>query len=65
MKWAIKLGQYDLLYRPKTAIKAQALADFVIEFTLSIEEENLVIKNKESLRVDGTSSADPDLPNDM
>ncbi|CAL2226479.1 unnamed protein product [Prunus armeniaca] len=29
MKWAIELSQYDLLYRPKTAIKAQALADFV------------------------------------
>ncbi|CAL8996409.1 unnamed protein product, partial [Prunus brigantina] len=24
MKWAIELRQYDLLYRPKTAIKAQA-----------------------------------------
>ncbi|KAI5328250.1 hypothetical protein L3X38_027647 [Prunus dulcis] len=29
MKWAIELSQYDILYRPKTAIKAQALADFV------------------------------------
>ncbi|CAL2227391.1 unnamed protein product [Prunus armeniaca] len=35
MKWATKLSQYDLLYRPKTAIKAQALADFVAEFTPS------------------------------
>ncbi|CAL2230024.1 unnamed protein product [Prunus armeniaca] len=27
MKWAIELSQYDLLYQPKTAINAQALAD--------------------------------------
>ncbi|KAI5336693.1 hypothetical protein L3X38_015961 [Prunus dulcis] len=33
MKWAIELSQYDLLYRSKTAIKAQALADFVAELT--------------------------------
>ncbi|CAL2259683.1 unnamed protein product [Prunus armeniaca] len=49
MKWAIDLSQYDLLYRPKTAIKAQALADFVAEFTPSAEEEKL-------LRVDGASN---------
>ncbi|CAL9027380.1 unnamed protein product [Prunus brigantina] len=41
MKWAIELSQYDLIYRPKTAIKAQALADFVAEFTPSAEEEKL------------------------
>ncbi|CAL2246251.1 unnamed protein product [Prunus armeniaca] len=29
MKWAIELSQYNLLYQPKTAIKAQAFADFV------------------------------------
>ncbi|CAL2254005.1 unnamed protein product [Prunus armeniaca] len=29
MKWAVELSQYDLLYRPKAAIKAHALADFV------------------------------------
>ncbi|KAI5333308.1 hypothetical protein L3X38_023439 [Prunus dulcis] len=33
MKWAIELSQYDLLCRSKTAIKAQALADFVAELT--------------------------------
>ncbi|KAI5349647.1 hypothetical protein L3X38_002536 [Prunus dulcis] len=64
MKWAIELSQYDLLYRPKTAIKAQALADFVAEFTPSAEEEKLVSKKKESLRAD-KSSAEPDQPRDM
>ncbi|CAL2278651.1 unnamed protein product [Prunus armeniaca] len=56
MKWAIELSLYDLLYRPKTAIKAQALADFVAEFTSSAKEEKLVSKKKESLRVYQTST---------
>ncbi|CAL8133592.1 unnamed protein product [Prunus armeniaca] len=55
MKWAIELSQYDLLYRPKAAIKAQALADFVAKFTPSAEEKKLVGKKKESSRVDKTS----------
>ncbi|KAI5339087.1 hypothetical protein L3X38_018359 [Prunus dulcis] len=42
MKWAIKLSQYNLLYRMKTAIKAQALVDFVVKFTLIVEEEKLI-----------------------
>ncbi|CAL2271081.1 unnamed protein product [Prunus armeniaca] len=65
MKWAIKLSQYNLLYQLKIAIKALALANFVVEFTLIAEEEKLVIKNKEISRVDDTSSADPDLPKDI
>ncbi|XP_071916083.1 uncharacterized protein [Coffea arabica] len=32
-KWAIELGEYDLSYEPRTAIKAQALADFLAELT--------------------------------
>ena len=38
VQWAIKLSQFDIEYHPRTAIKAQALADFIIEFTLSDEE---------------------------
>ncbi|KAI5327992.1 hypothetical protein L3X38_027388 [Prunus dulcis] len=65
MKWAIELSQYDLLYWPKTAIKAQALAlaDLAAEFTPSDEEEKLVNK-KESSKVDGTT-AEPSQPRDM
>ena len=33
MKWAIKLNEFDIRYRPKTAIKGQVLSDFVMEFT--------------------------------
>ena len=33
MKWAIELSEFDIRYRPQTAIKGQVLADFVMEFT--------------------------------
>nr|XP_025703934.1 uncharacterized protein LOC112805819 [Arachis hypogaea] len=33
MTWAVKLSQYDLQYEPKHAIKAQAMADFLVEMT--------------------------------
>ena len=33
MKWALELSKFDIGYKPKTAIKGQVLADFVMEFT--------------------------------
>ena len=33
MKWAIELSEFDIIYKPKTAIKGQILEDFVMEFT--------------------------------
>ena len=33
MKWAIELSEFDIRYKPKTAVKGQVLADFVTEFT--------------------------------
>ena len=38
IQWAIKLSQFDIEYHPWIAIKAQALADFIIEFTIPNEE---------------------------
>ena len=32
-KWAIELGPYHINYEPRTAIKSQALADFVNDWT--------------------------------
>ena len=32
-KWMIELGEFDIKFMPKTAIKGQAIADFVAEFT--------------------------------
>jgi hypothetical protein len=32
-KWAIELSMYDIIYKPRIAIKAQALSDFMAEWT--------------------------------
>jgi hypothetical protein len=32
-KWVIELSMYDIIYKPRTAIKAQALSDFVTDWT--------------------------------
>ena len=39
-QWSIELSQFDIKYHPRTAIKAQALADFIADFTFS-DENNL------------------------
>ena len=38
VQWAIQLSQFDIKYHPRTAIKAQALANFIIEFTFPDED---------------------------
>ena len=40
MKCAIELSEFDIRYKPKTAIKWQVLADFVMEFTSTEPTEN-------------------------
>jgi hypothetical protein len=32
-KWAIELSMYDIVHKPQTTIKAQALSDFMTEWT--------------------------------
>ncbi|KAL5583458.1 hypothetical protein UlMin_015900 [Ulmus minor] len=32
-KWSIELGEFDIPFKPRTAIKGQAFADFIAEFT--------------------------------
>ncbi|XP_075499302.1 uncharacterized protein LOC142537693 [Primulina tabacum] len=39
IKWTIELGEYDIEYKPRVAIKAQALTDFLIEMIQPREEE--------------------------
>ena len=38
VQWAIELSQFDIDYRPRMAIKAQALAEFVVEFTIANQD---------------------------
>lgn len=33
MKWTIESSEFNIAYQPRTAIKGQAAADFVTEFT--------------------------------
>lgn len=38
VKWVVELGEYEIDFEPRTAIKAQALADFLQETTLIREK---------------------------
>ncbi|XP_074342397.1 uncharacterized protein LOC141679939 [Apium graveolens] len=53
LKWAIELGQFDLEYMPRTVIKGQALADFLLEFDSAVDDKALIMLHpphvKESL----------------
>ena len=33
IQWVVELSEFDVRYRPREIIKAQVLADFVVEFT--------------------------------
>ncbi|XP_074342025.1 uncharacterized protein LOC141679423 [Apium graveolens] len=39
LKWTIELGQSEVDYKPRTAIKVQTLADFILEFPPHQEED--------------------------
>ena len=60
MKWAIELSEFDIRYKPKTAIKGQVLADFVVEFAPTKPVEASQTENDLpmwKLSVDGASNA--------
>jgi len=58
LKWCIKLSQYDITYHPWTAIRGQALVNFIAKFTNRDDE----IKEKDNevakwnIFVDGASN---------
>ncbi|KAG5544401.1 hypothetical protein RHGRI_016977 [Rhododendron griersonianum] len=39
IQWSIELGEFDIEYKPRIAIKAQVLADFLAEYTYPEPEE--------------------------
>ena len=45
IQWAIELGQFDIEYRPRVAIKAHVLVDFIVEFTYLYKEEEPPIES--------------------
>ncbi|KAL0355219.1 UNVERIFIED_CONTAM: hypothetical protein Sradi_3968800 [Sesamum radiatum] len=56
VKWAVELSGYDISYLPKTAIKAQALADFVSEMA-EMTIKDVSHDQKWLLHVDSSSTA--------
>ena len=56
IQWAIELSQFDIEYHPRTSIKAQALADFIAEFTFP--DENSLANGVEqwTIHIDGSSA---------
>ncbi|XP_057734220.1 uncharacterized protein LOC130949553 [Arachis stenosperma] len=53
MTWSIELSQYDVRYEPRQAIKAQAMADFLVEVTGDPGED---MGTRWKLHVDGASN---------
>lgn len=50
LAWLIEISQYYLIYRPRTAIKAQTLADFIIECSFSTvekEQNEMILASEE------------------
>ncbi|XP_077223343.1 uncharacterized protein LOC143856947 [Tasmannia lanceolata] len=39
VRWAVKLSEFDIRYLPRPAIKAQVLADFIVECSVPAEAE--------------------------
>ena len=33
IQWVVELSEFDVRYQPKSTIKAQVLANFIVEFT--------------------------------
>ena len=57
IQWAIELSEFDIRYQPRNAIKAQVLADFIAEFTLSHDDLDEMEGNKTwVVHVDGSST---------
>ena len=55
VQWAIELSQFDIEYHPRTAIKAQALEDFIAEFTFSNEDSLTNEAERWTIQTDGSS----------
>ena len=57
IQWAIELSEFDIRYQPRNTIKAQALADFIVEFTPSHDDLDEIKGNKTwVVHVDGSST---------
>uniref|UniRef100_A0A2N9FUY8 Uncharacterized protein n=1 Tax=Fagus sylvatica TaxID=28930 RepID=A0A2N9FUY8_FAGSY len=56
IQWAVELSEFDIEYHPRQAIKAQALADFIAEFTVTEDEPSEEKPGEEwEIEIDGSS----------
>ncbi|KAL5574290.1 hypothetical protein UlMin_023887 [Ulmus minor] len=63
-KWTVELGEYDITFQPRTALKSQVLADIVADFAPNVTQQadkellNLTERSnsKWTLTVDGSSN---------
>ncbi|XP_074373680.1 uncharacterized protein LOC141714031 [Apium graveolens] len=68
VNWAVELSQFNLSFIPRTTIKAQALADFIIECNFPKEDQQTMDTDQEpkkdispgalTLKVDGSSTTE-------
>ena len=56
IQWAIELSQFDIECHPRTAIKAQALVDFIAEFTSPNEDGLADEVRRWTIQTDGSSA---------
>ena len=56
IQWAVKLSEFDIKYQLRNAIKAQALEDFIAEFTPSYDDLDVMEDKKWIIHVDGSST---------
>ena len=56
IQWVIELSQFDIEYHPKTAIKAQALVDFIVEFTSPDKDRLTNEARRWMIQIDGSSA---------
>ena len=56
IQWAVELSEFDIKNLPRHAIKVQALADLITEFTPSHNESEVVEDKKWIIHVDGSST---------
>ena len=53
--YAVELSEFDIRYRPRTAIKGQVVVDFIAEFTLG-DGQGAEEKRQWNVYTDGSSN---------
>ncbi|WCJ40055.1 RNase H family protein [Euphorbia peplus] len=58
MEWSVRLGEFDIRYEGRPALKSQALADFINEFTGGATSPLEIVKEEWTMYTDGASSSE-------